>query len=105
MTNPDIAFLKNLGFPLEKLPTASLHEAVGCEKCRITGFRGRTGLYELLQVTEGIEHLILQRSSSNAIKQKAVEEGMLTLRDDGWAKVLEGMTTIEEIVRVSEETD
>ena len=102
---PDLTFLNSVGFPVDRLATGSMHEAVGCEKCRMTGFRGRTGLYELLQVTEGIEPLILGRSSSNAIKQKAVEEGMLTLRDDGWSKVLEGMTTIEEVVRVSEETD
>lgn len=103
--NPDVAFLRGVGFPVEKIPEATMCEAVGCEKCRMTGFRGRTGLYELLQITEAIEHLILQRSSSNAIKQKAIEEGMLTLRDDGWAKVLEGMTTVDEVVRVSEEAD
>ena len=105
IADPDITFLRSVGFPMDRFTPGSVHEAVGCEKCRMTGFRGRTGLYELLQITEGIEHLILQRSSSNAIKQKAVEEGMLTLRDDGWSKVLEGMTTVEEVVRVSEETD
>ena len=103
--DPDLTFLRSVGFPIDKIEGATLHEAAGCEKCRMTGFRGRTGLYELLTITEGIEHLILQRSSSNAIKQKAVEEGMLTLRDDGWSKVLEGMTTVEEVVRVSEEAD
>ncbi len=103
--DPDLTFLRSVGFPVEKITGSSMHESVGCEKCRMTGFRGRTGLYELLQVTEGIEPLILSRSSSNTIKQKAVEEGMLTLRDDGWAKVLEGVTTIEEVVRVSEEAD
>jgi type II secretory ATPase GspE/PulE/Tfp pilus assembly ATPase PilB-like protein len=87
------------------LDTTPIYEGVGCEKCRQTGFRGRTGLYELLQVTETIEPLILQRSSSNAIKQLAVTQGMRTLRDDGWAKVLEGVTTVEEVLRVSEETD
>ena len=105
IADPDITFLRSVGFPMDRFTPGSVHEAVGCEKCRMTGFRGRTGLYELLQMTEGIDHLILQRCSSNAIKQKAVEEGMLTLRDDGWSKVLEGMTTVEEVVRVSEETD
>ncbi|MEI6166947.1 MAG: ATPase, T2SS/T4P/T4SS family [bacterium] len=105
VTNPDLALLGSLGFPLEKIATATMQEPVGCEKCRMTGFRGRTGLYELLAISEGIEHLILQRSSSNAIKQKAVEEGMQTLRDDGWIKVLEGITTVEEVVRVSEDAD
>ncbi|MEI8352832.1 MAG: GspE/PulE family protein, partial [bacterium] len=103
--DPDLTFLRSVGFPVEKIAGSSMHESVGCEKCRMTGFRGRTGLYELLQVTEGIEPLILTRASSNTIKQKAVEEGMLTLRDDGWAKVLEGVTTVEEVVRVSEEAD
>ncbi|MEI6516721.1 MAG: ATPase, T2SS/T4P/T4SS family, partial [bacterium] len=105
MQNPDIPLLRGVGFPVDRVPGSSMMEAAGCEKCRMTGFRGRTGIYELLQVTEGIEQLILQRSSSNSIKQKAVAEGMLTLRDDGWSKVLEGMTTVEEVVRVSEETD
>ena len=105
LQKPDLTFLKSVGFPVEQIAGSQMQEAVGCEKCRMTGFRGRTGLYELLQITEKIEPLILSRSSSNAIKQQAVEEGMLTLRDDGWAKVLEGMTTVEEVVRVSEETD
>ena len=103
--DPDMTLLGSLGFPVEKIATSNMHEPVGCEKCRMTGFRGRTGLYELLAISEAIEHLILQRSSSNAIKQKAVEEGMQTLRDDGWIKVLEGITTIDEVVRVSEDAD
>ncbi len=102
---PDRLFLETAGFPMAALDTTPIYEGVGCEKCRQTGFRGRTGLYELLQVTETIEPLILQRSSSNAIKQLAVTQGMRTLRDDGWAKVLEGVTTVEEVLRVSEETD
>jgi type II secretion system protein E len=102
---PDRLFLESIAFPVENLSSTLIYEAVGCEKCRSTGFRGRTGLYELLQVTDEIEPLILQRSSSNAIKQKAVSRGMRSLRDDGWAKVLEGVTTVEEVLRVSEETD
>jgi len=105
-TKPTETFLKSIAFPIEQLAAGgTIYEGAGCEKCRMTGFRGRSGLYEVLQVTEGIEPLILQRSSSNAIKQKAVSQGMQTLRDDGWMKVLEGMTTIEEVLRVSEETD
>jgi type II secretory ATPase GspE/PulE/Tfp pilus assembly ATPase PilB-like protein len=101
----DMTFLKSIDFPVEKLANSTILEAAGCEKCRNTGFKGRTGLYEVLQVTEGIEPLILQRSSSHAIKQKATGQGMQTLREDGWMKVLEGVTTIEEVLRVSEETD
>jgi general secretion pathway protein E/type IV pilus assembly protein PilB len=103
---PDPVFLKSVGFPLDALAAGGvIHEAAGCEKCRMTGFRGRTGLYELLEISDAIEPLILQRSSSTSIKQAAVTHGMRTLRDDGWAKVLEGITTVEEVLRVSEETD
>jgi len=104
-STPDMTFLKSIGFPTDRLESSPILEAVGCEKCRMTGFKGRTGLYEVLQVTEDIEPLILQRSSSHAIKQKAITQGMQTLRDDGWMKVLEGVTTIEEVLRVSDETD
>ncbi len=102
---PDVPFLSTIGFPVDRLSNTPILEAVGCEKCRMTGFKGRTGLYEVLQVTEEIEPLILQRSSSHAIKLKGTSQGMITLREDGWMKVLEGVTTIEEVLRVSEETD
>ncbi len=104
-STPDEALLKGAGFPVERLGSEGVYEGAGCEKCRSTGFRGRMGIYEVLQITEGIEPLILQRSSSNAIKQKAVAEGMMTLRDDGWGKVLDGQTTVEEVLRVTEEAD
>jgi type II secretory ATPase GspE/PulE/Tfp pilus assembly ATPase PilB-like protein len=104
-STPDHALLKGAGFPVDRLAAESIYDGVGCEKCRSTGFRGRMGIYEVLQITEGIEPLILQRSSSNSIKQKAVAEGMLTLREDGWSKVLEGQTTVEEVLRVTEETE
>ena len=104
-SKPDEIFLKSAGFPVERLATTSICENAGCEKCRSTGFRGRMGIYEVLQITEGIEPLVLQRSSSNAIKQKGIAEGMIPLRDDGWGKVLEGLTTVEEVLRVTEETE
>ncbi|MBM4165225.1 MAG: type II/IV secretion system protein [Lentisphaerae bacterium] len=79
--------------------------AVGCEKCAMTGYRGRRGIFELLQVTEPIESLIINRRPAGEIKLKAIEQGMLTLRQDGWTKVFQGMTTVEEIFRVTEEND
>ena len=79
--------------------------AVGCEKCAMTGYRGRRGIFELLQVTEPIESLVINRRPAGEIKLKAIEQGMLTLRQDGWTKVFQGMTTVEEIFRVTEEND
>ncbi len=101
----DEAFLLSVGFPIERLAEGQIHEAVGCEECRMTGFRGRTGIYEILTVTDHIRPLIISRASSNEIKQMALKHNMRTLRTDGWTKALEGITTLEEVLRVSEEDE
>jgi general secretion pathway protein E len=75
----------------------------GCEECAGTGYRGRAGIYEFLPVTDQIKPLILERASAGAIKESAVQQGMRTLRDDGWRSVRAGMTTVAEVVRVSQE--
>lgn len=75
----------------------------GCEACTKTGYRGRGGLFELLVVTEDIESAIIGRQSSSEIREIALTHGMKTLREDGWAKVFSGMTSVEEIIRVTED--
>jgi general secretion pathway protein E len=75
----------------------------GCEECARTGYRGRAGIFELLQVTDAIRQLILKRSSADIIRDAAIRQGMRTLREDGWLKVREGMTTVAEVVRVTQE--
>jgi len=75
----------------------------GCEACGGTGFRGRTGIFEILPVTDKIRELILGRADAGAIRASAVDGGMVLLRNDGWEKVRLGMTTIEEVVRVTRE--
>ncbi len=101
----DEHYLREIGFPMEKLSEGTICEPVGCEECRKTGFRGRTGIYEIINVTEKIQSLVVSRASSSDIKNQALAEGMRTLRDDGWIKVLRGITTVEEILRVSEEDE
>ena len=76
-------------------------EAVGCARCGSTGYKGRLGLYEVMRVTEAIRELTVSRAPSEAIAAKAVEEGMLTLRQDGLEKVRMGLTSMTEIARVS----
>jgi type II secretory ATPase GspE/PulE/Tfp pilus assembly ATPase PilB-like protein len=78
-------------------------EGKGCELCANTGYRGRAGIYELLLVNENIRQLILKRSSSDVIRDQAVKLGMRTLRDDGWRSVRQGITTVPEVVRVTNE--
>lgn len=73
----------------------------GCDNCKKTGYRGRIGIYELMLVSEKIRELLMSRSASNIIKKTAQEEGMKTLREDGIDKISQGLTTIEEVVRVT----
>lgn len=82
-----------------------LYEGRGCERCRFTGYRSRTGIYEILLVSEPIRELILGRASSQKIKRKAIAQGMRTLRQDGLQKVLAGLTTLTEVVRVTQQEE
>ncbi|MBP7216454.1 MAG: Flp pilus assembly complex ATPase component TadA [Candidatus Omnitrophica bacterium] len=82
-----------------------LFEGQGCEYCRFTGYRGRTAIYEILTITESIREMILNHSSSQQIKQKAIAEGMRSLRHDGLHKVLSGITTLTEVIRVTQQEE
>jgi general secretion pathway protein E len=77
--------------------------ANGCDRCGGTGYSGRTGVYEVITITEEIRRLAIRNADAGQIKQAAVEQGMRTLRDDGALKVLQGVTTIEEVMRVTAE--
>jgi general secretion pathway protein E len=101
--SPKPDFLREIRFPTERLAAGGIYRAVGCPKCAATGFRGRSGIFELLHVSEPIESLVIARSSTHVIKQQAIAEGLTTLREDGWRKVLAGTTTIEEVIRVAED--
>jgi type IV pilus assembly protein PilB len=81
-------------------PVPTLFQPVGCASCSNTGYRGRIALHEVMSVTEEIERLAVARSSSAEIGRVAREQGMLTLREDGWAKAQLGYTSVEEILRV-----
>jgi len=79
------------------------YHGAGCDECRSTGYIGRTGIFELMTVDGEIRQMILDKASSDVIRQRAVSKGMQILRDCGWQKVREGVTTIEEVLRVSQE--
>ena len=80
-----------------------LFRGKGCEGCGNSGYYGRVGIFEVLPVTDAIGKLILERSPASSIEAKAKEEGMVTLKQDGYLKVLDGITSIEEILRVAQE--
>ena len=80
-----------------------LYRAVGCDECLGTGYYGRTGVYELVMITDEIRNHVLRNADSNTVKRVAKKDGMVSLRDDGARKVLTGVTTIEEVLRVTHE--
>lgn len=80
-----------------------LYKGKGCPECSNTGYLGRIGIFEVLPVTEKIGRLILERSAASEIEKQAVEEGMVTMKQDGYLKVVEGITTIEEVLRVAQD--
>ena len=78
-----------------------VRKGAGCERCGGTGYRGRIGLYELLVMSDAIRHEIAIGSDANVIREQAIREGMKTLREDALEKLAAGMTTPEEVVRVT----
>ncbi len=99
----DAEELKRIGVVDDEGIERKVFRGRGCVKCHHTGYRGRCGIYELLLMTQDMKSLVLQTSDANQIKEYAVESGMVTLRQDGAMKVFQGVTTIEEVVRVSQE--
>jgi len=81
----------------------TLYKGKGCDDCRGTGYRGRSAIYEMFGIDEDARSLVLRRASSRDIRVHAIERGMITLRLDGWQRACEGVTTVEEILRVTQE--
>jgi len=95
-------YLRKIGFPEDEIGVAQFWRGAGCEECRQLGYQGRKGIYELLIVNEAIRPFILNRTPATTIAQRSIEQGMRTLRTDGWTKVKNGETTIEEVLRVTQ---
>ncbi len=88
---------------VKEFHSKTLLKGRGCENCNYSGFKGRIGIFELLVVNEGIRDLILQKTNASKIKEHAVKLGMKTMHDEGFQKVQRGLTTIEEVMRVTQE--
>ncbi|NOY44908.1 MAG: type IV-A pilus assembly ATPase PilB [Deltaproteobacteria bacterium] len=93
--------LLDIGVPSDRIGTFTCYRGTGCANCADTGFKGRVALYEVLVITDEIKELILNGASALELKQEAVRQGMKTLRMSGITKLMEGMTTLEEVVRVT----
>ena len=96
-------YLRQVGFPLER--AAQVLKPAGCERCRNTGYQGRTAIFEICVVGPKLQEMIIQRKTAGVLRPTAIEEGMTPLRQFGWFKVAEGVTTIEEVMRVTTADD
>lgn len=97
---PPMEALRRINFPLEALEDVVLYRGRGCEQCRHTGYVGRVGIYELMLMNEEIQDLIVRRAPLSEVKRAALAGGMKSLKMDGFQKVIEGITTVEEVMRV-----
>ena len=96
---PPADLLKQLGVSRDSIGSRQFCFGRGCPSCTQSGYRGRLGIYEWLRVTEAVRDLITERSPTLVIRQKAIEQGMRTLRDDGLRAIFDGLTTIEEVIK------
>ena len=99
---PSTIYLKSIGVSPDHFNENQIYKAVGCEKCITTGYKGRLGIFEIMVLNEHLKGLILETFDSNRIKNEAAKQKMISLRQDGIEKVLEGTTTMEEVLRVTQ---
>ena len=98
--DPPKSVLEHVGLDMNKIEGISFYKGEGCDKCNHTGYKGRLAAQEFLSISPDIQNLIINRASARDIREKAREEGMKTLLDDALTKAAEGVTTIEEVLRV-----
>ena len=91
--------LIDIGFSPEEVPHLKIYRGEGCPKCNNTGYKGRVGLFEVMEMTDAVQELVLQGASTMELKHKATEDGMITLRESGLCKIRQGITTVEEVLR------
>jgi type IV pilus assembly protein PilB len=91
--------LQDIGFSPAEAGTVTIYKGRGCQVCNNTGYKGRVGLYEVMEITDGLREMILTGASAIELKNKSIEEGMITLRGSGLRKLKAGQTTVEEVVR------
>jgi general secretion pathway protein E len=102
---PDSATLRELKLDGQNLAGLNIVDVKGCERCSYTGYLGRNGIFEFLPIDDRIQKLILEKKDANMIKEVARKNGMRTLREDGWVKVKQGVTTVSEVLRVTQEEE
>ena len=91
--------LVEVGFSKEESQSIKIYKGKGCSTCNNTGYKGRVGLYEVMEITDDLRELIIIGASAMELRRKAIDLGMVTLRESGLYKIREGITTVEEVVK------
>jgi general secretion pathway protein E len=99
---PDELALRSIGITDDQAQKSVIYRVRGCENCFHTGYKGRTAIFEMMILDSSLKRVILKTYDSNQIKNEALSQNMITLREDGVQKVLSGISTIEEILRVTQ---
>jgi type II secretory ATPase GspE/PulE/Tfp pilus assembly ATPase PilB-like protein len=102
---PDDEAFRSVGADPERWRDATFYRGEGCEKCRHTGYRGREAVFEILPFWPEIKRLTVERAPANIIKKEALSLGMRTLLEDGWERIVDGITTFEEVLKVARESE
>lgn len=102
---PPDELLEELGISGKESVSVNFYRGAGCDLCSGTGYRGRTAIYEIMTMSESLRRLIVESGDRNSVKREAVGRGMITMREDGIRKMKEGLTTVEEVIAVTEEVD
>ncbi|MCX7000086.1 MAG: GspE/PulE family protein, partial [Candidatus Sumerlaeota bacterium] len=103
--NPREELIERMNTRHEDISDATFYRPVGCETCRYTGYKGRTAVYELVKMNESFRRLVVDREPANVLRREAIMGGMKPIRLDGWHKVKKGITTIDEVMRVTMEDE
>jgi type II secretory ATPase GspE/PulE/Tfp pilus assembly ATPase PilB-like protein len=104
-TNPDPVTLNALDIKMEQLRGKTIYRPVGCDACRNTGYKGRKGIFELLEMDGVMRDLVFKRESQQKLKDHARLRGMVTLLEDGVRKILDGLTSLDEVVAITHRED
>jgi len=99
---PDPGYIERVGFPRDDVDDTTFYQGVGCEECDETGYSGRTAIFEMMVSNETLKRMILEGASTNQLRDQAMQDGMRTLRRDGFVKVKTGQTTLMEVARVTQ---
>lgn len=102
---PQMEIVNKINVQRDDVSQVEFMRPIGCEKCRYTGYRGRTAVYEMVKINESLRRLIVDRTAANILRQEAIRHGMRPIRHDGWSKIKAGTTTIDEVLRVTMEDE